>query len=126
MNMKVLKGRSPGVRVLKTEASAISSTRGRGVSPAVLLSAIVAVLMLGASVLGIVVHDLYRDGAWAREAFRAGDVVTLVLVVPVLITSLALGGADPSAPPSPGSARSPTRSTTTRTTSSARRSTTRS
>lgn len=46
--------------------------------------------MLGASVLGIIVHDLYREGEWAREAFRGGDVVTLVLVVPVLITSMAL------------------------------------
>jgi hypothetical protein len=90
MNMKVIEGRGRGVRVLKTETSAIPSPRGRGVGPAVLLSAIVAALMVGASVLGIVVHDLYREGAWAREAFRGGDVVTLVLVVPVLITSMAL------------------------------------
>src|SRR5918996_2531913 len=90
MKMKVVQGRSRGVRVLNTEASAVSSPRGRGVGPAVLLSAIVAALMLGASVLGIVVDDLYRESAWAREAFRGGDVVTLVLVVPVLITSMAL------------------------------------
>src|SRR5919106_4791817 len=90
MKMKVVQGRSRGVRVLNTEASAVSSPRGRGVGPAVLLSAIVAALMLGASVLGIVVDDLYRESAWAREAFRGGDVVTLVLVVPVLIASMAL------------------------------------
>jgi hypothetical protein len=45
MNMKVIEGRSRGVRVLKTEAAAISSPRGRGVGSAVLLSAIVAALV---------------------------------------------------------------------------------
>jgi hypothetical protein len=90
MVTRVMQERSRGVRGLKTEASALSSPRGPWVGPAVLLSAIVAALMFGASVLGIVVDDLYREGAWAREAFRGGDVVTLVLVVPVLITSMVL------------------------------------
>ncbi|HYZ13659.1 MAG TPA: hypothetical protein VFA08_08660 [Actinomycetota bacterium] len=90
MDTKVMQERSRGVRVLKTEASATSSPRVRSVDAAVLTSAIVAALMLGASVLGIVIDDLYREAAWAREAFRGGDIVTLVLVVPVLITSLVL------------------------------------
>src|ERR687897_1695669 len=59
-------------------------------SIAVLLTALIVALMIAASVLGIVVDGLYREGSWAREAFRGGDVVTLVLVVPVLITSMAL------------------------------------
>jgi hypothetical protein len=45
MDTKVVQERSRGIRVLKTEASAIWSPRGRGVGPAVLLSTIVAALM---------------------------------------------------------------------------------
>src|SRR5918994_3497799 len=57
---------------------------------AVVLTALIIALMIAASVLGIVVDGLYREGPWAREAFRGGDVVTLVLVVPVLIGALLL------------------------------------
>lgn len=57
---------------------------------AVVLTALIVALMIAASVLGIVVDGLYREGPWAREAFRGGDVVTLVLVVPVLIGALLL------------------------------------
>ena len=59
-------------------------------SIAVVLTALIVALMISASVLGIVVDGLYREGPWAREAFRGGDVVTLVLVVPVLIGALLL------------------------------------
>ena len=90
MDTKVMQERSRGVRILMTEASATSSPRVRSVDAAVLISAIVAALMIAASMLGIVVDELYREGAWAREAFRGGDVVTLVLVAPVLITSMML------------------------------------
>jgi hypothetical protein len=59
-------------------------------SIAVVLTALIIALMIAASVLGIVVDGLYREGPWAREAFRGGDVVTLVLVVPVLTGALLL------------------------------------
>lgn len=54
------------------------------------LSAVIAVLMAAASVAGLWIDGLYRDGSWAREAFRGGDLTTLVLVVPVLVGSLVL------------------------------------
>jgi hypothetical protein len=57
---------------------------------AYLLSGMIAALMAVASVLGLLVDGLYRDGPWAREAFRGADLVTLVLVAPLLIVSLVL------------------------------------
>lgn len=68
-----------------------SNKRERAVRSArtgLVLSAAIAVLMVAASVLGIVVEDLYQEGAWAREAFRGGDIVTLGVVVPVLVVAL--------------------------------------
>jgi len=60
----------------------------RSLRTGLVLSAAIAALMVAASVLGLAIDHLYREGAWAREAFRGGDVVTLALVVPVLIVSL--------------------------------------
>jgi hypothetical protein len=57
---------------------------------AYILSAAVAALMLGASAAGLLWQDLYPDGAWARGAFRGGDLVTLTLAAPLLILSLIL------------------------------------
>ena len=57
---------------------------------AYVLSAGIAALMMAASVAGLLVNGLYPDGAWAREAFRAADLVTLVLAAPLLIASLVL------------------------------------
>ena len=54
------------------------------------MSWIVAVLMIAASATGLFVHDLYKDGLWAREAVRGGDLITLVIAAPVLILALAL------------------------------------
>jgi hypothetical protein len=53
----------------------------------VLSTAIVA-LMVVASAIGLLVHGLYPDEAWGREALRGGDLVTLLLVAPVLWWSL--------------------------------------
>jgi hypothetical protein len=52
------------------------------------LTFVIAALMVAASVAGLTITGLYPDGAWAREAFRGGDVTTLFLVVPVLIGSV--------------------------------------
>lgn len=54
------------------------------------LSAAIAALMAAASVAGLFIDGLYRDGAWAREAFRGGDLTTLALAVPILAASLTL------------------------------------
>jgi len=51
---------------------------------------VIAVLMTAASAAGLLVDGIYRDGPWAREALRGGDVTTLALVVPVLVGSLVL------------------------------------
>ena len=54
------------------------------------LSAAITILMVIASAAGLLIDGLYTDGAWAREALRGGDLVSLVLVVPLLIASLTL------------------------------------
>jgi hypothetical protein len=46
--------------------------------------------MVAASAAGLFVQGLYPDARWAREALRGGDLVTLVIVVPVLIASMVL------------------------------------
>lgn len=55
---------------------------------AVTLSALIAVLMVAASAAGLLVDGLYPDEPWGREALRGGDLVTLVLVVPILVWSV--------------------------------------
>jgi hypothetical protein len=57
---------------------------------AYVMSWLIAGLMVVSSVAGLFVHDLYKDGAWAREAVRGGDLVTLVLAAPLLIVALIL------------------------------------
>jgi hypothetical protein len=54
------------------------------------LSVAVAFLMVVASVVGLFIDGLYRDGPWAREALRGGDLTTLLLAAPVLMWSLIL------------------------------------
>jgi hypothetical protein len=61
-----------------------------GLRIAFVLSAFVAVLMGFASAAGLFASDLYLDGAWARQALRDGDLVTLFVVVPILTTAILL------------------------------------
>ena len=61
-----------------------------GLRIALVLSAIVAVLMGAASAAGLFVSHLYRDGAWAREALRGGDLVTLLITLPILTAAIVL------------------------------------
>jgi hypothetical protein len=63
---------------------------GSGLRAAYRLSGAIAVLMVVASALGLFVDGLYRDGAWAREALRGGDLTTITIAAPVLIASMAL------------------------------------
>jgi hypothetical protein len=54
-------------------------------------SAIVATAAVVASVGGLAIKGLYRDGtSWATAALRGGDLVTLVVAVPILVVALVL------------------------------------
>jgi hypothetical protein len=54
-------------------------------------SAIVATAAVVASVGGLAIKGLYRDGtSWATAALRGGDLVTLVVAVPILVVALML------------------------------------
>jgi hypothetical protein len=79
-------------RVVDGRAPQGSAAAGAGptLRAASVLSGIVAVMMAAAAGAGLFAEELYRDGAWAREAFRGADLVTLVLAVPLLIGSLIL------------------------------------
>ena len=57
---------------------------------AYVLSGLIAGLMVAASAAGLLVDGIYPDGAWAREALRGGDLVSLVIAAPMLIVSLVL------------------------------------
>jgi hypothetical protein len=57
---------------------------------AFVLSAAIAVLMVAASLTGLLVADLYDESPWAEQALRGGDLVTLVLAVPLLLGALVL------------------------------------
>ena len=59
-------------------------------SAAFVLSGALAAVMLLASALGLAVPDLYPEQEWAVAAFRGNDLVTLVLVVPVLLGAMLL------------------------------------
>jgi hypothetical protein len=61
-------------------------------------SAVVAGLMVVGSLLGLLVPDLYPEAPWAVAAFRGNDLVTLLLVAPVLIAALAVVRRRDSAP----------------------------
>jgi hypothetical protein len=50
----------------------------------------IAVVMVAAAAWGLFAPELYHEGAWAREALRGGDLVTLAVAAPLLIVSLAL------------------------------------
>ena len=60
------------------------------VRAAYLMSWVIAMLMIAASLAGLLVDGLFKEGLWAREALRGGDLVTLVLVAPLLIVALVL------------------------------------
>jgi hypothetical protein len=61
-----------------------------GLRAAYWLSGAIAVLMVAASAAGLLVDELYRDGPWAREALRGGDLTTIAVAAPVLIASMLL------------------------------------
>lgn len=58
------------------------------VQPAYLLSAIIGVLALVASAGGLFVEGLYRDKTWTSSQLRGNDLVTLIVVVPLLVAAM--------------------------------------
>lgn len=69
---------------------------GPRLTAATVLTAALLVLMVVQSVLGLLVDGLYPEQAWAVAAFRGNDLVTLVLVVPLLATAAVLSRRRPS------------------------------
>jgi hypothetical protein len=57
---------------------------------AYILSVIVTVLAAVASFGGILIGDLYRDNAFVKTAWYGNDLVTLIIVVPLLAAALLL------------------------------------
>lgn len=55
-----------------------------------LLSAVITALMTVQAVLGRLLEHQYRDVAWIRATWFGNDLVTLVLVVPLLVSALVL------------------------------------
>jgi len=97
-------GASPGV-MRKREVSSVASVvvresarshrvparRSRGSRVAYVVSAIVVMASIGASVAGLSMKDLYQDDtSWATAALRGGDLVTLVVAVPILLLAMLL------------------------------------
>ena len=66
------------------------SRRKTALRAAYVLSGLIAGLMVAASAAGLLVDGIYPDGAWAREALRGGDLVSLAIAAPMLIVSLIL------------------------------------
>jgi hypothetical protein len=76
------------IRVVDAERGPVATPYPRRIAYG--LSAVIAALMVVASAAGLFIDGLYRDGPWAREALRGGDLTTLLLVAPVLVWSLIL------------------------------------
>lgn len=53
-----------------------------------ILSLVIAILALIASLGGLFMKDLYRDNAFVVAAWQGNDIVTLFVVVPIMLTSL--------------------------------------
>jgi hypothetical protein len=75
-----------------TRAVSVDDTNGsRMLAIARTLSWIVAAVVFAAALASEVVRDLYPgESPWAREAFRGGDLVTLLIAVPALVAALVL------------------------------------
>jgi hypothetical protein len=56
------------------------------------VSAVVAVLMAGAAAWGLLVPGVYAEIPWAEAALRGGDLVSLVVVAPLLCVGVARAG----------------------------------
>jgi hypothetical protein len=62
----------------------------KSLTPAYLLSGLIAALILLASVGGLLLDGLYRDNAWVLTQLRGSDLVRLLAALPTLLASLYL------------------------------------
>jgi hypothetical protein len=85
----VRESRRHNVRDAAPEAGRRSRAKP-GLRAAYWVSAAIAVLMVVASAAGLLVDGLYRDGPWAREALRGGDLTTLAVAAPILLAAMLL------------------------------------
>ncbi len=69
---------------------------GPRLTTAWVLSSVVLALMAASSAAGLLVEGIYPEQTWAVAALRGNDLVTLVLVVPVLTLALAASRIRPS------------------------------
>ncbi len=69
---------------------------GPRLTTAWVLSSVVLVLMATSSAVGLLVEGIYPEQTWAVAALRGNDLVTLVLVVPVLTLALVASRRRPS------------------------------
>lgn len=74
-------------RHVTPDAGRVSGAKS-GLRAAFWFSGVIAALMVVASAVGLFVDELYRDGQWAREALRGGDLTTIVVAAPVLLGSM--------------------------------------
>ncbi|EKD25873.1 MAG: hypothetical protein ACD_79C01462G0003 [uncultured bacterium] len=56
--------------------------------PAFTLSVIVSILAIVASVGGLLIPNLYHDNEFVKSAWFTNDLITLIVVIPLLLTSL--------------------------------------
>lgn len=76
-------------KVKLTAAGAVARVRSRSAELAAWrLSVIVGVLMAVQSAVGVLLPSVYRDTGWVTAAWYGNDLVTLLLVVPLLAWSL--------------------------------------
>ena len=77
----------PNVRPTNVHASISATRQPTAWRAAKVLSAVLIVLMAGASLAGLLVSGLYRDSASVVAMFHGYDLITLVVVAPVLLVS---------------------------------------
>jgi hypothetical protein len=73
-------------RAHTTTAAAVSDPGARRV--AYVLSTLVAAIMPVASIIGLLVPDIYHEDPWALAALHGGDLVTLVVASTILVGAL--------------------------------------
>jgi hypothetical protein len=63
----------------------------KGSKAAYMMSSVVAIASIIASVSGLAIKDLYQDGtSWSTAALRGGDLATLVVAMPILLVAMVL------------------------------------
>jgi hypothetical protein len=76
--------------VARTSSRAAADGRRVGLKALDGLSVVLAAVMTAASLVGLLLEDLYRENTWSRAAFRGTDAATLALAVPTLLVALVL------------------------------------